>query len=168
MMKWIDRLIQPDEYYINLLQVDFSRLAAQGYRLVMFDIDNTLGPHGSLAADDFAREAVGRAQSAGIRCWLVSNGSGKRIRQFAESLGLPCVPMAMKPLSMGLRRACRQAGVQPGQAVLVGDQVMTDIIGGHLAGCRAVLVKPLSQRESWNVKLKRRLEKLLLRRFHIE
>jgi uncharacterized protein len=168
MLKWLDRLIRPDEYYRNLLQIDYGRFAAQGYRLVMFDIDNTLGPHGSLAADDFAREAVTLAQAAGMRCWLVSNGSGRRIRQYAESLGLPCVPMAMKPLSIGLRRACRQAGVQPGQAVLVGDQVMTDIIGGHLAGCRTVLVKPLGQRESWNVQLKRRLEKLLLRRYHIE
>jgi uncharacterized protein len=168
MLKGIDRLIRPDEFYSNLLRIDYGRYSAQGFRLVMLDIDNTLGTHGSFTADDFAREAVSRVQSAGLLCWLVSNGSGRRIRQYAASLGLPCVPMALKPLSLGLRRACRQAGVQPGQAVLIGDQIMTDIIGGHLAGCRTVLVKPLSQRESWNVSLKRHLEKLLLRRYHIE
>lgn len=168
MLKCIDDLLRPDEYYNNLLELDFSRYYSQGYRLVILDIDNTLGLHGSRTADDFAREARDRIQSAGMTCWLVSNGSGRRISSFAASLGLPCVAMAYKPFAHGPRRACKLSGIPCEQTIFVGDQVMTDIIAAHGAGCRAILVKPLASRESWNVKIKRLLENIILQHYHIK
>jgi uncharacterized protein len=168
MLKWIDDLLRPDEYYYNLLMLDFGHYYSQGYRLVILDIDNTLGVHGSRTADQFAREARDRIQAAGLVCWLVSNGSGGRISSFAASLGLPCVAMAYKPFAYGLRRACKLSGIPPNQAIFVGDQVMTDIIAAHRAGCRAILVRPLASRESWNVKIKRLLENIILQHYHLK
>jgi uncharacterized protein len=167
MLKWFDNLLRPDEYYIDLLQIDFARYASQGFRLVMLDIDNTLGPHGAMAADQFARNAVAAVQAAGLLCWLVSNGSRRRIRRYAATLNLPSVPMANKPSTRGLLQACHETGVPPAQAILIGDQMITDIVSARRAGCRAVLVQQLGVHESWNIRLKRRLEKLLLRRYHL-
>jgi uncharacterized protein len=167
MFKRIDDLLRPDEYYADLLQIDFSLYASQGYRLVMLDLDNTLGPHGSMAADDFAHQAVAAILAAGLLCWLVSNGSRRRIEQYASSLGLNSIPRANKPSARGLLQACRETGTPPAQAILIGDQMITDIVSAHRAGCRAVLVRQLGWHESWNIRLKRWLEKRLLRRYHL-
>jgi uncharacterized protein len=166
-MNWLDHLLKPDEYYTSLAQIDFSRYKAQGFRLVMLDIDNTLSPHGSLTADSSAHQAVDRILAAGLICWLISNGSTRRIKKYAASLDLPSVPLAYKPSTRGLRLACRLTETKPYQAILIGDQMLTDIISARRAGCRAVLVMPISTRESWNVHLKRRFERYLLKRYQM-
>jgi HAD superfamily phosphatase (TIGR01668 family) len=164
-MNWIDNLLKPDEYYTDLSQIDFTRYKAQGFRLIMLDIDNTLSPHGSLNADNFAHQAVDRILAAGLLCWLISNGPTRRIQKYAASLDLPSVPLAYKPSIRGLRLACRLTSTKPCQAILIGDQMLTDIISAHRAGCRAVLVNPLGSAETWNVRVKRRVEKYLRSRY---
>ena len=39
----------PDEYLDSTYEIDFDELYAQGYRGVIFDIDNTLVRHGAPA-----------------------------------------------------------------------------------------------------------------------
>ena len=39
----------PDEYLDSTYEIDFDSLYAQGYRGLLFDIDNTLVPHGAPA-----------------------------------------------------------------------------------------------------------------------
>ena len=43
----------PKEYLDSTYQIDFEKLYRQGYRGILFDIDNTLVPHG-LPADERA------------------------------------------------------------------------------------------------------------------
>lgn len=44
----------PDEYVVSTYVIPFERLYEEGYRGVIFDIDNTLVPHGA-PADDRAK-----------------------------------------------------------------------------------------------------------------
>lgn len=167
MSSFIDRLIKPDEYYIDLLHIDFAAYAAQGCRLILLDIDNTLARHGAYAADDFAREAVSRILKAGLACRIISNAKHKRAMAFSASLNLPFTAMANKPWPHALKSACREAGIKSSQAVMIGDQLLTDIAAARRAGCRAVLVKPRFDHEAWNVRFKRIFERRALRRFKI-
>ncbi len=165
MIKILDRLIKPDEIYKDLLEIDFSALANQAFRLVMLDIDNTLARHGSHEADEFARTAVARIQQAGLVCSIVSNAAPHRVQQYAASLGLPYEALANKPSTKALKRSFGKAGVAASQTVMIGDQLLTDMMAAHRAGCRAILVRPRFPEEVWNVRLKRRIEKILLRRY---
>lgn len=166
-MRHLERLFKPDETYTDLLEIDFSNYAMQGYQLVMLDIDNTLAHHGSDSADEFAREVVRRIQAAGLICWIVSNGKTHRIRSYAASIDLPFVAMSNKPSRRAFKHVCQITGIEASKAVMIGDQLLTDIFGARRAGCRAVLVHPRSQQEAWNVRVKRGIEKPLLRRFKL-
>ncbi len=73
--------------------------------------------------------------------------------------------MACKPLTFGLTRACRRYGLKPRQVCLIGDQIFTDIVGGNLKGVLTVLVEPYELEHKWSFRLKRRLERPLIRRF---
>ena len=41
--------LYPDEYLDSTYSIDFDQLYKEGYRGIIFDIDNTLVPHGAPA-----------------------------------------------------------------------------------------------------------------------
>lgn len=165
MIRRLDKLIRPDEFYSDLLQIDFESFYQRGFRLIMLDVDNTLARHGSQQPDDYARQVIARIQAAQLKCWIISNGGERRVSHYAATLNVPGIPMAKKPSRRALRFACQSSGVQPSQAVMIGDQLFTDIISAHRTGCRAVLVQPRFEKEGWNIKIKRQIEKLISRKY---
>ena len=54
----------PKEYLDSTYQIDFEKMYRQGYRGIIFDIDNTLVPHG-LPADERALALFRRLKSIG-------------------------------------------------------------------------------------------------------
>ena len=68
-----------------------------------------------------------------------------------------------KPLPLCYLLACRRMGVKRQEAVLIGDQVFTDVLCANLAGAVSILVEPIELEHFPFFKLKRRLEKLVLR-----
>ena len=57
----------PDDWVDSTYDIDFDRLYEQGYRGLLFDIDNTLVPHGA-AADDRARRLFDHLKTLGFQC----------------------------------------------------------------------------------------------------
>lgn len=94
---------------------------------------------------------------------LVSNGRGPRIRRFAETVGIPFVAPALKPLPTGVRAALKEMGFEKKSTAMVGDQVFADILAGKWAGLFTILVTPLNpDQEPWFSRMKRPFEKLVL------
>ncbi len=164
LQSWVEKL-KPDRIYPSIEQIDFRSLRAQGIRLVLLDIDNTLVRHGSHQPDAYARRAVESIQNAGLVPVIVSNAKPSRARTFAAGLGIDCIDRANKPATTGLLRACRQAGIDPSAAAMIGDQLFTDILAARRARVLAILVQPLDPREIWNVAFKRWFEAPFLRRY---
>ena len=52
-------------------------------------------------------------------------------------------------------------GLKKDQVMMVGDQLITDIQAGNLAGVESVLVKPLVETDKWNTRINRFLEKFI-------
>ena len=62
----------PDEYVVSTYVIPFEKLYEQGYRGVIFDIDNTLVPHGA-PADERAKKLFQRLGDIGFHSCLISN-----------------------------------------------------------------------------------------------
>lgn len=165
MFRKISRYLKPDLFCKNLDALDFPALFREGYRLVLIDVDNTLARHGSFRADAYARRAIKRATDAGFSCRIVSNAGKKRIQAYAATLGIPYVAWAQKPSIRAIIQACESTGVKPEKTIMIGDQILTDIVSAHRAGCYAVLVNPRYHQEAWHIRLKRFFERLVCRRF---
>lgn len=168
MIKAIDRYLKPDYYTDNLLHVDFSGFFDQGFRLVLIDVDNTLSRHGSKIADGYARKVIATIQAAGLSCMIVSNAGTRRIRAYAADMRLPYHARSHKPMTKALDLACRRHAVRPEQTLMIGDQILTDILAGKRAGCRTILVRLRDPHEPWGLQIKRLIEKILLRRFKMK
>jgi len=164
----MDRYLKPDVYCLDLLKIDFQQYYRAGFRLVLLDVDNTMSRHGASQPDAYARHLVNQIQAAGLDCRIVSNAGKKRIGSFAAALNLPFIARARKPSTKAIKISCRQAHVQPGQTLMIGDQILTDIAAGRRAGCLAILVHPRFKQEAWNVRLKRYFERLFYHRYKLD
>ena len=155
------QMLYPDEYLDSTYTIDFKKLYKEGYRGILFDIDNTLVPHGA-PADPEAIRLFQKLRDIGFSCCLVSNNRKKRVEPFAASVGAQFIEMAAKPSRKGYERAMERLGTNTGNTVFIGDQLFTDIWGAKNAGLRNILVKPINPKEEIQIVLKRYLEKIVL------
>ena len=103
-------------------------------------------------------------RQAGVGMMIVSNNTEERVRPFAEILGLPYVADGKKPGTDGMRRAAEQlGGLRPEETAVIGDQIFTDVWGGNRFGALTIMVAPLGPETVPFIKLKRVVEKLVLR-----
>ena len=86
----------PDKYLDSAYVVNYEKLYQEGYRGILFDIDNTLVPHGA-PADPEAVRLFQQLRDIGFSCCLVSNNRKKRVEPFAASVGAQFIEMAAKP-----------------------------------------------------------------------
>lgn len=163
MKKWIEKFY-PDERCESAYAVDYAGLFRDGYRGLIFDIDNTLVRHGA-PADDRVKNLFRQLAEDGFSVCLLSNNRRARVEPFAREVGTAFISMANKPAVKPYLRACRKMGITKEQAVFIGDQLFTDVWGAKRAGIRNILVDPINPREEIQIVLKRRLEKFVLRRY---
>ena len=88
---------------IECIHPDF--LAAHGIKALVLDVDNTLTADNSQVLEPTVQAWLDEMRAAGIRLTIVSNNTAKRVRPFAERIGLDWVPLACKPFTIGLRVA---------------------------------------------------------------
>lgn len=147
--------LRPDAYFRSVLDIDASWLAAQGVRAVFLDLDNTILPRGLHVVPASIAAWVRGLKDAGLKVCILSNSNKPKVAEVARQLELPAIQGAKKPLGRGFAEALELCGLTPGQAVIVGDQTYTDILGAHRAGMRGFLVRPLSDNDLWHTRLLR-------------
>ena len=122
-----------------------QRLQEAGVRLVLADLDNTLTPYEEALPSPSLRRWKEELEQNGITLFVVSNSrKSRRCPDFCEALGVPYVRHAGKPGTKGFREALAQTGIPAENAIMVGDQIFTDILGANRAGITSVLVKPIA------------------------
>ena len=151
----------PDAYMDSTYVIDFEKLYKEGIRGVIFDIDNTLVPHGA-PADERAIQLFARLRSIGLDYCLISNNQLPRVKPFADAVQAKFVEDAHKPSRKNYLKAMKLMHVDLDSCIFVGDQIFTDVYGAKRCGMRTILVKPLHPKEEIQIVLKRYLEKTVL------
>ena len=155
----------PDHEVDSAYSIDYSALYQTGKRAVIFDVDNTLVPHGA-PADNRAKELFGRLHALGYHTLLLSNNKEPRVKSFSDDVGSTYIFKAGKPGRAGYEKAMERMGTTPETTIFVGDQLFTDVWGAKNAGIDSYLVKPIHPKEEIQIVLKRRLEWIVLFFYH--
>jgi putative phosphatase len=157
-------LVTPHLYLENVLELTAGRLRAEGRTGLLLDVDCTLKDyHDRHIGQEVVEWAEALCQD-GFRLCLLSNGRAGRIEHLAQTLRIPFVARALKPLPYGCRAALRMLELRPEQTAIVGDQLFADVLAGRLAGLFTILVRPTSAAEPLWTRIKRPLERRVLRR----
>lgn len=154
----------PDATVSSTYAIDYEKLYQEGYRGILFDIDNTLVEHG-MEATEQAKKLFIRLQEIGFECCLISNNKKKRVHTFNEKIGVHTVFNAHKPAKKGYYYAMELMNTRPENTVFVGDQLFTDIFGAKRIGLKNFLVKPINKKEEIQIVLKRKLEWVVLKEY---
>ena len=134
----------PDRLYGRYTELTPQVLNGLGVRLLLCDLDYTLAPRQVERPDDALRAWIGECREAGITVMILSNNrSSRRVETFCSRLGIRYVGHAGKPKTRGYREAMAIAGASREETAMVGDKLLTDVLGARRSGVLALMVEPL-------------------------
>lgn len=159
-MGWL-QTFYPERRESSAFVIDYEALYQQGYRGIIFDIDNTLTEHGA-DADDRAERLFQRLRKLGFATCLLSNNKEERVKRFNRNIRTLYLYDAHKPARANYRKAMELMRTDEATTIYIGDQIFTDVWGAKRAGLHNILVEPIDPREEIQIVLKRHLEKIVL------
>lgn len=158
-------IFYPENEAESAYGIDYEGLYKKGCRGIIFDIDNTLVPHGA-PADERSAALFEKLRDVGFSTVLLSNNKEPRVRSFADEVGSRYIFKAGKPGRAGYVKAMELMETRPETTLFVGDQLFTDVWGAKRAGIVTYLVRPIHPKEEIQIVLKRQLERIVLFFYH--
>ena len=152
----------PTHYLKSIFEIKIENLQKEGIKGIIFDIDNTLVPYDEAEPNDKIINFFQQLREAGLKITLVSNNTEDRVVKFNEKLKVFALHKSQKPLTKNFKKALRLMDCTKNEAVIVGDQIFTDVYGGNKSGIKTILVVPVSDKDEWITKIKRGLEKKVI------
>ena len=159
-------MLKPDFYYGSVFEIDYDLLWEKNIRGLIFDIDNTLAAFDSKLPGKETTELLRELAKKGFKLALLTNNTNRRLASFNKELDIPGFANALKPFSFGVKKALGAMGVEASHAAIIGDQLFSDIWAGKNGKVVTVLVKPITERDFWFVKIKRLIENMLLKGYY--
>ena len=154
----------PDEYVDSAYGIPFEELYRKGYRGNIFDVDNTLVPHGA-PADARSIGLFESLRAMGFSTCILSNNKEPRVAPFAGQVKSPYIFKGGKPSVKGYERAMEVMGTGRENTLFIGDQLFTDVWGARRTGLYSILTKPMDPQEEIQIVFKRYLEAVVLRAY---
>lgn len=130
----------PNAYIEDVYSINYEELYDIGYRGIIFDIDNTLVPHGK-ESNEAVDDLFVRLHNIGFKTLLLSNNSDSRINQFNANINTLYIHNANKPSPKSFVDALNILEMNKQNTLVIGDQIFTDILGANRAGIKSILVK---------------------------
>ena len=134
----------PDRLFRRYTDLMPQLLQQMDIRLLLCDLDYTLAPRSVAEPDGELRAWLDGCREAGITVMILSNKrSSRRVETFCRELGIRYVGHAGKPSVRGYREAMEQAGQDERHTAMLGDKLLTDVLGAKRSGVLALMVEPL-------------------------
>ena len=162
-------ILYPKSYFNNVLEIDDDFLKKNQIKDIFLDIDNTILDTDNNMLEGL-EEWVKNKQEQGIKFCILSNtNKKKKAERMSKILDIPYVYFAKKPLKFGFKRAKKIVKEASNQNIaVVGDQVLTDVLGANRCKMHSILVSPLKSKDIWVTKINRLLEKQILKKYFRE
>lgn len=157
--------LYPNDYIESIFKLDVEALREKGIKGILFDIDNTLVPYDVAHPTPEIIAFFEKLKESGFQVALVSNNTEDRVVRFNEKLKIFAIHKCGKPGTKSLAKAMQLMNLTRDQVAIVGDQIFTDVYGGNRIGLHTVLVVPVSDKDEWITKVKRGIERQVIRRY---
>ncbi len=156
----------PNEYKKTVFDVDFLKLWDSSIRIIMLDLDNTLIPYDEDEPTGNIHTLFDKIKKIGFEIYIISNNKKERVKAFAKQVKAGYVYSARKPFRLGFNRAMKYANhPNPETVCLIGDQFMTDVLGGRRMNFYVIVVDTIKRSgEKWFTKISKRFETKILNR----
>ena len=154
----------PDMYQKNIYDINYQKLLNQGIKCLMFDLDNTLVAPSIKKPTEEVENLFKKLKKMGFRVIIFSNSPKKRVKPFKEGLEVDCSASSRKPFKKKFLKVLSFYNYTITEVAIIGDQILTDVVGGNKIGILTVLVDPVSKRDMILTKFNRIVEKIIIRK----
>ena len=155
----------PNKHVKTVFDIHPKMLKEKGINGIITDLDNTLVAWDQAYATPEVIEWFKLMEEHHIKITIISNNKRERVQVFSEPLEIPFVYSARKPLRRAFRTVAKQMELHPSEIAVIGDQLLTDVLGGNLAGFYTILVVPIVQTDAKITKFNRMIERRILNYF---
>ncbi|MFT5171442.1 MAG: HAD superfamily phosphatase (TIGR01668 family) [Candidatus Marinamargulisbacteria bacterium] len=162
----LQRLLTPNDILEGVEDIPHEHLFSRGFNTMLLDVDNTILPYHQKKISLQYINWIQKIKSFGFTVFLVSNNSShKRIKTACLQTELTGLYFAMKPFVFSAKELIEDHGLEAEKCIVVGDQLLTDVILGNWLRAHTVLVDPLGKKLSFVKTVQRETELFLLRKF---
>ena len=155
----------PNQHVKSILDIHPKDLQEKGIKGIITDLDNTLVEWDRPNATPRVIKWFEGMKKNQIKVTIVSNNNEKRVKSFSDPLDIAFIFRAKKPLSLAFHRAAKQMNIKKEEIVVIGDQLLTDVLGGNRGGFHTILVVPVAQTDGIATKFNRMVERKILNWF---
>lgn len=161
-------ILRPTYLFRHVEDIPLCWLQEQRIKHLLLDVDNTIASWDSEQIDPKVDAWLRAVLDAQIRIELLSNSPPGRLKRLAGQYGIGWTSWALKPFNRSFKKALRRLGCTDGkEALVVGDQMFTDVLGGNRLGIRTVLLTPRYDKDYIWTKLVRYAEQYFLEKLKI-
>ena len=155
-------LFRPDMYKKNIFEIDYKKLKKDGIKCLIFDLDNTLGLIEHEKCPEETRKLIKELEKEFL-IFISSNNTQQRIDPYLEDLGIKGVAWSLKPSTRSLRKIRKNEKLKKDEMVMIGDQIVTDILAGKRYKIKTILVDPLGKKDLKITGLNRLIENKIVK-----
>ncbi|HEY3780903.1 MAG TPA: YqeG family HAD IIIA-type phosphatase [Fimbriimonadaceae bacterium] len=140
--------LSPIQSVHNLTDIEPADLVKAGKKLVLVDVDNTLVEWHSEHIPVSTAGWLAIVKAAGLKVCIISNTKKiERLRRLAKAMDIPFLVGRFKPSRSMFRQALKDFNAKPQEAVMIGDQLFTDVLGANRTHIDAIWVKQMAPKD---------------------
>ena len=158
------KVVVPTIYKKTIFDIDYDALKKSGIKCLIFDLDNTLTKIDNNIPSEETVNLIKKLKKDFVIYILTNNNNKERLDEVSKNLDLPYVSFALKPSKIGFWKVIKKAGIKKEETCVIGDQIVTDIIGGNRVKATTVLVDPLGVKDLKITSFNRFVEKKIIKR----
>ena len=153
----------PDMYKKNIYLIDYKKLKKIGIKVLLFDFDNTLIEKGNYLIDDKTTKLFKELKKQ-FNIYIVSNSLNKsKLKKISGILNVPYIKDSRKPFKKGFKKL-KLKDIKPEQIAMIGDQVITDVLGSNRMRYFSILIDPINNDEWLLTRINRIIENIILKK----
>ena len=161
-------MFKPKQILNIFTDFDIKGYADKGFKTIFLDVDNTIAVPNTGTCDERAEKFINDLKNNGYKVLIFSNNNKKRVKMFIRDIDVDYWHHALKPLPFCFWLACLKYHSKPSKTIVLGDQLLTDILGANLSGCYGIYTKQLQVKDSKLTSINRKIEKLIWRNLQIQ
>lgn len=154
----------PYAHATNIYAIDPDFFRKEGIKVLLCDLDNTLDSYKALLPRKEAIDLKKKLDNLGIKLIIISNNRPKRVKPYANALGVTYISKAGKPFKKKISRFLKENCYNLNEVMLIGDQLLTDIKCASRLKIKSILLEKLVEEDQWTTKINRLFDKPLRKR----
>ncbi len=161
-------MLKPKAIFDKVTDIKISFLMENDIKAVILDVDNTLIDLDKKPIEN-VEKWLANLQKKNIKICIASNSYKKQeIANITEKLNIPYIYFSIKPLKRGLKKAQKLLDEKVENIAEIGDQLFTDVLGANRMKMFSILTIPISSEKNIIGKIKRKLERIVLKKYNVE